>query len=245
MTKRAQLVHKPLNGYTNRMHHIRTTIQSLLHYVRHHKYLVLIVIMGISVILVAPMTYTFTSTRGNRFDLTMGVKPQDIPYHRVGIVFGAGLQPNNQPSWYLQWRIETAVTLYKTHRVDELLMSGDNSRVGYNEPAAMKQYAMKLGVPGSAIAVDDAGFNTYDTCYRARAIFGLRDATLISQGYHLPRAMTTCRGLGITNTGVIATHPHQDYQLKLLVREVLSTDKMVFQQIAKPKPKFLGSPLPL
>jgi len=104
----------------------------------------------------------------------------------------------------------------------------------------MQAYAKKLGVPDKDMVLDYAGFNTYDTCYRARAVFGVKDATLVSQGYHLPRAMTTCASLGVKNTGVIAVHPARDYTVAYIIREFLSTDKMVFQQIFKPQPTVLG-----
>lgn len=168
-----------------------------------------------------------------------------IPQHQVGIVFGAGITEHGEATPYLQHRIETAVELYKNHRVNILLMSGDNSTKEHNEPIVMKNYAIKLGVPAKAIVVDDAGFNTYDSCYRAHAIFGLHEATLVSQGYHLPRAMTTCNGLGIQNIGVVSVHTTKDYTNNYLARELISTDKMVLQIIFKPGPTALGKPLPI
>jgi vancomycin permeability regulator SanA len=158
----------------------------------------------------------------------------------VALVFGAGILQNGTPTPYLRYRVATAAKLYQAHRVSILLMSGDNSEASYNEPLSMKNYAMKLGVPAKAIVLDYAGFNTYDSCYRAQTIFGVRSATLVSQGYHLPRAMTTCRGLGIQNIGVIAEHPSRDYTVNYLAREILSTDKMVIQLIFRPHPTALG-----
>ena len=209
-----------------------------------HKYAVGWLLGLCLVVLLGPITYTFVSTRGSRHDLAH-TPPSDIPFHRVAIVFGAGILPDRQPTPYLQHRIETAVRLYKAHRVDVLLMSGDNSVVYHNEPLVMRDYAIRLGVPRQAIVVDDAGFDTYDSCYRAHAIFGLTNATLVSQGYHLPRAMVTCRNLGVANTGVIAVHPNRDYSLTYLLRELVSTDKMVFQLVSKPSPTILGPPLPI
>jgi vancomycin permeability regulator SanA len=190
------------------------------------------------------MAYTFLSTRGNRYDLSR-TATNKVPFHQVTMVFGAGILSNREPTPYLQHRLETAVKLYKAHRTNILLMTGDNSTVPHNEPFVMRNYAIKLGVPAKAIVVDDAGFNTYDSCYRAHALFGVRQATLVSQGYHLPRAMTTCQGLGISNSGVIAIHPSRDYSVTYLLREVVSTDKMVFQLMFKPRPGILGKPLAL
>jgi vancomycin permeability regulator SanA len=209
-----------------------------------HPY-VLSLLLGLClVILAGPVIYTFLSTGGNRYDLSR-TPINKVPFHRVAIVFGAGILPDRKPTPYLQHRIETAVKLYQAHRVNILLMSGDNSVVSHNEPLVMKDYAVKLGVPAKAIVVDDAGFNTYDSCYRAHVIFGLTNATLVSQGYHLPRAMVTCRGLGVSNTGVVAIHPTRDYSINYLLRELVSTDKMVFQLVFKPQPTILGKPLPI
>jgi vancomycin permeability regulator SanA len=207
---------------------------------RYYIFVVLAIVLG-AVMCVAPMAYTFKTTRGNRYDLDKASISQ-VPYHEVAIVFGAGVQKNGEPTPYLRHRIETAVKLYKAKRVSKLLMSADNSSKKYNEPSAMKRYAEKLGVPANAITLDYAGFNTYDSCYRAHAVFGLKEATLVSQGYHLPRAMTTCEGLGVKNTGVIAEDQSRDYTVNYILREFLSTDKMVIQQIFKPHPTVLGTP---
>jgi len=122
----------------------------------------------------------------------------------VAIVFGAGLTRSGNASAVLRDRIRTAAELYFTGKVEVLLMSGDNSDVYYDEPTAMKEYALTLGIPEEAIVLDFAGRRTYDTCYRARAIFGVSDAILITQAYHLPRALFTCNMLGISAVGVPA-----------------------------------------
>jgi vancomycin permeability regulator SanA len=207
-----------------------------------YKYAVAAVIGLALLVLIGPTIYTFASTRGDRHDLAR-TPISKIPFHHVALVFGAGILPDGTPTPYLQHRIETAARLYKARRVDVLLMSGDNSVKNHNEPLVMKNYAIKIGVPAKAIVVDDAGFNTYDSCYRARAIFGLSNATLVSQGYHLPRAMVTCSHLGVANTGVVAVHPSRDYSLTYLARELVSTDKMVLQLTFKPGPTVLGKPL--
>lgn len=207
-----------------------------------HKILLLVgAISGLALLLV-PIAYTFVSTRGERYDLSRQYA-WDVPTHRVAIVFGAGIYPDGTPTPYLSNRIETAVQLYKMGRVQLILMSGDNSTTHHNEPIVMQHYAVKLGVPPSAIAVDYAGYDTYDTCYRAHYIFGLRDATLITQGYHLPRAITTCKRLGLDVTGVVALHPSRDFSVMYLVRELVSTDKMFVQLFLKTKPPVLGGPI--
>jgi vancomycin permeability regulator SanA len=126
----------------------------------------------------------------------------------AAVVFGAGLRRDGSPTLILEDRVETAVQLYKSGKVKKLLMSGDNRFLDYNEPASMRQYAIGLGVPEEDIVLDYAGRSTYDTCYRARAIFGLNQAILVTQSFHLPRAIYTCSALGMDVTGVKANLKH-------------------------------------
>ena len=123
---------------------------------------------------------------------------------RVGIVFGAGLQRDGSPSPVLQDRVASAVQLYQAGKVEKLLMSGDNRFIDYNEPGAMQAYAIEMGVPEEDIVLDYAGRRTYDTCYRALHIFGVKEAILVTQRYHLPRALFTCNGVGLKATGISA-----------------------------------------
>lgn len=128
----------------------------------------------------------------------------DVPAAPVAIVFGAGLSKDGSASPVLRDRVKTAAELYFNHKVSKLLMSGDNSFITYNEPGAMRSYAIQLGVPDKDIVLDYAGRRTYDSCYRARAIFGVQEAVLVTQGFHLPRALLLCQGMGIKSTGVKA-----------------------------------------
>jgi len=128
----------------------------------------------------------------------------DVPVYQAAIVFGAGLQRDGTPSPVLRDRVATAADLYFEGKVEKLLMSGDNRFVNYNEPGAMQDYAISLGVPAEDIVLDYAGRRTYDTCYRAHAIFGLDSAVLVTQGYHLPRALILCNNLGVESVGVAA-----------------------------------------
>ncbi len=131
-------------------------------------------------------------------------RAEEAPQERVAIVFGAGLQQNGSPTPVLQDRIQTAAELYFQGKVEKLLMSGDNRFLNYDEPTAMKNYAVTLGVPKEDIVLDFAGRRTYDTCYRAKAIFGLDAATLVTQEFHLSRALYLCNALGVKSIGVEA-----------------------------------------
>ena len=130
---------------------------------------------------------------------------EDAPISRVAIVFGAGLRRDGSPTLVLRDRVETAAGLYFAGKVDRLLMSGDNSNPNYNEPKSMADYAVRLGVPATAIVLDYAGRRTYDTCYRAKAIFGVDSAILVTQPFHLPRALYICHALGLDAAGVPAS----------------------------------------
>ncbi|MCE1253384.1 MAG: YdcF family protein [Anaerolineae bacterium] len=127
---------------------------------------------------------------------------ENAPSAKVAIVFGAGLRRDGTPTPILRDRVETAVNLYKQGLVSKLLVSGDNRFLDYNEPGAMYDYAISMGVPPEDVIRDYAGRRTYDTCYRAQAIFGVADAILVTQSYHLPRALYLCNHLGITAQGV-------------------------------------------
>jgi SanA protein len=172
---------------------------------------------------------------------------EDSPVNRVAIVFGAGLWGDGKPTVVLRDRVATATELYFSGKVDKLLMSGDNSTIYYNEPGAMKEYAIELGVPEGAIVLDYAGRRTYDSCYRASAIFEVRHATLVTQSFHLPRALYICNALGISSTGVKADQRtyRQGSLMWWSLREVPATLVAFWEvHITKPTP-VLGEPEPI
>ena len=122
----------------------------------------------------------------------------------VALVLGAGIYPNGQLTPVLADRVRTAADLYHQGKVSMLLMSGDNRFLDYNEPARMGDFARSLGVPASALAYDYAGRRTYDSCYRAKHIFGQDQVVVVTQAFHLPRALYLCQQLDIDAVGVSA-----------------------------------------
>ena len=169
------------------------------------------------------------------------------PSARVAIVFGAGLRRDGTPTAILRDRVETGVRLYSDGKVEKLLMSGDNSVEYYNEPEAMRQYALSLGVPSEAIVLDYAGRRTYDTCFRAKAIFGVENALLVTQKFHLPRALFLCNALGLQASGVEANNLNYRKVSLLIwnVREQLATSAAFLDiYVDKPSP-ILGLPQPI
>lgn len=171
----------------------------------------------------------------------------EAPAAQVAIVFGAGLNRDGSPGAVLRDRVSTAADLYFNGKVQKLLMSGDNRFVDYNEPGAMQAYAIELGVSEVDIVLDYAGRRTYDTCYRAQHIFGIQQALLITQAYHLPRALITCRSLGMDAMGVVADQ--REYNpvsfTRWVIREVPATMVAFWDiYIARPLP-VLGTPEPI
>lgn len=165
-----------------------------------------------------------------------------VPAQRAAIVFGAGLWRDGSPTPVLKDRVATAVDLYFTGKAEKLLMSGDNRFEDYNEPKAMKEYAMQLGVPVEDIVLDYAGRRTYDTCYRANAIFGLRESILVTQKFHLPRAIYTCNNLGLSANGVSADRRTYRDSRYWQLRELPATFVAFLQvHITRPTP-ILGAP---
>lgn len=171
----------------------------------------------------------------------------EVASHRVAIVFGAGLWRDGTATPVLHDRVQTAANLYLAGKVERLLMSGDNRFVDYNEPAVMRDLALSLGIPEDAIVLDYAGRRTYDTCYRAKAIFGVKSAILVTQAFHLPRAIYLCDQLGIDSVGVEADL--RTYRKSSLLywnlREVFATVAALWDvNISHPVP-VLGDPEPI
>ena len=144
------------------------------------------------------------------------------------------------PSAVLYDRVATGVDLYRAGKVAKLLMTGDNSEVDYNEVGAMRQTALELGVPATDIVLDYAGFRTYDSCYRARDVFGLRAATLVTNRFHLPRAIYTCRALGLDVVGVNADRRTYAGTAYWTLREVLALPVAGWWSATNRPPTFLG-----
>lgn len=196
---------------------------------------------------VALSTWTLWTLTG-RYAQSMHTRDQvdNIPERPVAVVFGAGYWPSGALSAILQDRLDAAINLYRAGRVQKLLFSGDNRVVDYNEPAKMLEYALAQGVPRDDIVLDYAGRRTYDTCYRAHDIFQVRDVLLVTQRYHLPRALNTCRTLGLNAEGVIADQRVYPRRLPMYwIREVPAIwrswlDLHVFHTVP-----VLGKPLPI
>ena len=170
-----------------------------------------------------------------------------VPEAPVTIVFGAAVYPGGHPSPVLADRVETAAALYRAGKVRKLLLSGDNRFVNYNEPGAMMRYALQLGIPRDAIQPDYGGRRTYDTCYRARYIFQVRKAILVTQKFHLPRALFICRSLGVNAVGVAADrrlYPRREV-LWWNLRESMAILRSLVDVARRAEPPVTGEPIPI
>lgn len=172
-------------------------------------------------------------------NLIFSLTDTSLPSRHVALVFGAGLNAEGGPSAVLYDRVATATDLYKADKVDKLLMTGDNSTVNHNEVEAMRQTALELGVPTEDIVLDYAGFSTWDSCYRAHEVFSLSEATLVTQRFHLPRAIYTCNQLGVNAVGVEADR--QPYPTSYNeVRELPALASTAWNLLTNRQPRFLG-----
>lgn len=198
-------------------------------FVLRHWLFVLFCIVLASV-LIGPTVYTNLTTDQVRYEPARTAYA-DVPVRDVAIVLGAGLQKRGtEPSPYLRWRIETAAALYKAGRVKKLLMSGARMGSLHDEPRIMQQTAEALGVPAADIVQDGLGLDTYDSCKRAYDRFRITNAAIITQGYHMPRAVLSCRVAGIDAIGVNAHTQVRSWRAGwYLLREWLATDKLFIQ----------------
>jgi len=171
---------------------------------------------------------------------------QEVSNKPVAIVFGAGLWWDGSPTPVLRDRVQAAADLYFNGKVKRLLMSG--TTIGtYNEPRAMRNYAMSLGIPNEVIVQDYGGLRTYDTCYRALHIYGVKQAILVTQNFHLPRALYLCNALGLDVEGVSADL--REYRQRSLVwwnlREMFATLVALWEVHVQPPEVILGDPEPI
>jgi SanA protein len=161
------------------------------------------------------------------------------PASQIVLVYGAGLARGPSPSPILAERLDAALALYRAGKVQKLLVSGDNSDRFHDETEAMRRYAIERGVPAEDVLGDDAGLSTYDSTIRAKDVFGIRRALLVTQRFHLPRALYIANGLGIDAYGVAADEGKDvgsTYALRELISRPVALTMVLFQREANPLP---------
>ncbi len=162
------------------------------------------------------------------------------------IVLGCRVWSDNTPSAMLSDRLKRGVELYKAGAAPKLLMSGDHGREDYDEVNVMRKYAEEAGVDSKDIFTDHAGFSTYETMYRAKEVFKAKKVIIVTQSYHLYRAVYDAEKLGLEAVGVVSYE--RDYDSKQPyrdVREIAARCKDFIYCIFKPKPTYLGEVIPI
>lgn len=161
------------------------------------------------------------------------------------VVLGCQVRSDGTPSHMLEDRLKRAVSLYELGAAPKLLMSGDHGTPEYDEVDAMKRYAVEAGVPSSDVFMDHAGFSTYETVYRAKEIFGAEKILVVTQQYHLYRAMYIAQAMDLEVYGVAADYRKYSGQLARDIREVLARVKDFGMTIFLPEPTYLGEAIPI
>lgn len=169
----------------------------------------------------------------------------DIPKCYTGIVLGAKVNSNGTPSDYLQDRLDMAIKLYRNNKIIRFLLSGDHGQTSYDEVNIMKAYLIDHGINTEDIFLDHAGFDTYSTMVRARKIFQVKDAIIVTQEFHLPRAVYIARCKGIEAYGIKADKRKYAAMKTLKTREALAKVKAFIEVIINKKPKYLGDQIPI
>ena len=161
------------------------------------------------------------------------------------LVLGCFVQEDGVPSDMLADRLRRGVELYQAGAAPKLLMSGDHGRTDYNEVEAMKQYAIDQGVPSTDVFMDHAGFSTYESVYRAKEVFEADTVLIVTQEYHLKRAVYIANALGLKAYGVACDYHRYTGQLSRELREVLARVKDFGTTVFRPEPTFLGEAIPI
>lgn len=165
-----------------------------------------------------------------------------VPKNKVGLVLGTAQNlPNGKFNSYFYYRMEAVTALYEAGKIENIIVSGDNSTMSYNEPEAMRRELVKRGIPDEAIISDYAGFRTLDSIIRCKEIFGQQQFTVISQNFHNERAIYIARQLGIEAIGYNAKDVMSAAGFKTKLREYFAKTKAFMDvNIAHKQPKFLG-----
>ncbi len=158
-------------------------------------------------------------------------------------VLGAGVLRDGSLSPILVDRVEAAIRLYVGHKVQKILVTGDNSSIYHNEVNPVRNYLLKNNIPDQDIFLDHAGFDTYSSMYRARDVFQVKSMIIVTQSFHLPRAVFLARALGIEAYGMNADNGN--YKISNYVREIFADVKAVIDLVFHRSPKYLGDEIPI
>lgn len=200
------------------------------------RWVVRLLVAGVLLVVVAlaPISWAYLDSARYRASV------QDVPAAPVALVMGAGVRPDGSPSLSLSQRLDVAAELYRSGKVKVLLVSGDNRTKNYDEPTVMRDYLLRHGVPARRIVRDYAGRDTWDSCTRAKRIFGVNRVTVVTQSFHLPRAIVLCRAAGIDTHGVGSNVWIKHATTVGYAREPIAMLKAMTDVIFRPDPAVLG-----
>lgn len=169
-----------------------------------------------------------------------------VPAAQTALVLGASVRANGKPSPFLTERLERAIELYRTHKVSKLLFSGDHSDVYYDEVNAMKNYAMKYNIRDADIFLDHSGLRTLDSVVRTKKIFGVADVIIVTQGFHLSRALWIADAFSLSAYGFNADTSERPLHWQNYLREFAARTVTFFElYIFKTMPRYMGKEIPI
>ena len=204
------------------------------------KKIVVIIICTLFVLCLIPLSINFYVVGSTKKQINTTIKDEVDCI----LVLGAGIW-GDKPSPMLQDRLDTAIKLYKDGVSNKIIMTGDHGTKEYDEVNIMKQYAIDAGIPSEDIFMDHAGFSTYESIYRARDIFKVKKMVIVTQEYHLYRALYIANSLGVKSYGVNSDPRKYAGQMYRALREILARNKDFIYGIIKPKPTYLGKEIPV
>lgn len=203
------------------------------------KYLIILIV--VIIIFIISVNIYIVNTTKSKIKTIKEINHKDID---CIIILGAGIRGNN-PSPMLEDRLLTGIDLYKNYISKKIIVSGDHGRESYDEVNVMKNYLLEKEIPGEDIFMDHAGFSTYDSIYRAKEIFKAKKVIIVTQEYHLYRALYISKKLDLESYGVIADKRKYAFQFKRDIRELAARTKDFIKLIFKPKSKYLGDEIPV
>ncbi|GAA3750061.1 SanA/YdcF family protein [Salinactinospora qingdaonensis] len=192
-----------------------------------------LVVVGALVAVLVPLASLHLATAGDRFTVE-----EEVPPRPVALVLGAAVTAEGEPTPVLARRLDVAARLYRRGSVEAVLVSGNNTAAHHHETEAMRGYLLAAGLPAGQVMTDPAGFRTWDSCARAREVFGVRAAVVVTQDFHLPRALALCRAMGIDAVGVADTSLGSLPVVTLYghLREVPAAGKALLDLVFRPAP---------
>lgn len=205
-------------------------------------YVFIALIVLVATVALSINCYVKSSTKANILSVEQASELKDVD---CILVLGCGVWDNDVPSPMLKDRLLRSIDLYKSESAPKILMTGDHGQVEYDEVNVMKQFAIDRGVPSEDIFMDHAGFSTYESMYRAVEIFQAKKVVIVTQDYHLNRALYIAEKLGLDAYGVAADQRKYSGQAYRDAREILARNKDFVKVIFQPKPTYLGDVIPV